>query len=111
MKRIKGIVLVTALLMAAQTSMAYNGKIRLNGFSSESEALNAGKSVFQEILNGNQTVVSNEIGATCLSRLTAEQYPIDILIEKRWQNQGNNMEPSFEAVISYQYTCDNVATP
>lgn len=111
MKKVKGLIVTAALMLAAQSSMAYDGQVRMNGFSSEVDALNAGKSIVQQINSGVRTVAAADLNPTC-APMSADNLEVGGLkIQKHWVNSGSSLADTYEAVVDYKYSCEEIVTP
>ncbi len=112
MKKLTGMIVSAALLFVAQTSMAYtyNGQVRLNGFSSEGDALNAGKQVVREFADGTRKITPLEVSHYCCLFVDNLQV-IDVQINKRFKSTGNDLQETFESIVNYEYDCEEINLP
>ncbi len=111
MKKVTGMIVSAALLLAAQTSMAYDGQVRLNGFSNEAEALNAGKQVVQQIVEGSHQIAFNELANNCVIPFATDKQVTDVRIEKVWENGEEGLAKTFKTIVNYRYDCEDIVIP
>ncbi len=110
MKKLNGMFVSAAMLLAAQTSMAYTGEVRLNGFSSEVDALNASKQTVQQFADGTRQIAFSELSDICVNSIEADPKVVDVQIEKKYKIVGSALTETFEAVVNYQYDCEALSS-
>lgn len=111
MKKFTGMIVSAALLLAAQTSMAYDSQVNLSGFSNETDALNAGKQVVQQITDGSYKIPFAELALSCDIPFPTDMQADDVRLEKVWKNGEAGLTETFEAIVNYQYDCENIDVP
>ncbi len=106
MNKLTGMIVLGALLLTSQTSMAYSDNVRLNGFSSETEALDAGKQWVQEVTDEARELPFYRLAKSCQIPIATDLQIKDIQVEKKWMVTENGAVDTFDAVINYSYDCE-----
>lgn len=108
MIRFVGIIVSAVLMIAAQTSIAFEDQVRLKGFSSESDAVKASKEVVQQFADEVQKI-AYALPPDCL--YPGDPEVIDVQVEKKYKPNANSLTETYEAIINYEYRCETISPP
>ncbi len=108
MKKLIAIILSVGLIFGSQAAMAagINGVVVSKKYASEINAINEGKNILTEIVNGENKTVLSAATDRCQTLRNAEYKSSGFTIVPIWTENGSGFNKEYTARVNFAVSCD-----